>query len=158
MKKAVTIIGALLLVAAIAFPVYARGQGRGKAHHGMGYGKGSACYCWQHGKVYENLTEEQRSQLQELYQNFNDEKAQLRDEIRSRSAELNSLLNSPKSDAEKAKALQKEISDLRAKLAQKRVNFKLEVRKIAPDVQFGRKYSKGYGRNMKGRGPGRCWN
>jgi zinc resistance-associated protein len=158
MKKAVTIVGALLLVAAIAFPVYARSQGKGKAHHRMGYGKGSACYCWQQGKVYDNLTEEQRGQLQELYKSFNDEKAQLRGEIRSKSAELNILLNSTKPDAEKARTIQKEINDLRAKLAQRRVNFKLEVRKIAPDFQFGKRYSKGYGGNMKGSRPGKCWN
>jgi zinc resistance-associated protein len=158
MRKALSIIGTLLLVAAIAIPVYARGQGGGKSHQRMGYGKANSCYCWQQGKVYDNLTDEQRRQLQELYQTFSNEKARLRNEIRSKSAELNTLLNSPNPDDEKAKAFQKEISDLRAKLDQKRVNFRLEVRKIAPDVQFGRKYSKGYARNMKGRGPSRCWN
>ena len=66
---------------------------------------------------------------------------------------MNTLLNAPDPDAEKAKALQKEIIDLRGKMAEKRLDFRLEARKINPDARFGRGYGKGYGRHMKGYGP-----
>jgi hypothetical protein len=43
------------------------------------------------------------------------------------------------------KSLQKEISDLQGKMADKRVDFELEARKIAPNARFGRGYGRGYG-------------
>jgi len=154
MRKIVTIVGATLLVAAIAIPVLAHGPGWGKGRHMMGHWEGGPDYCWQHGRGHENLTEEQRSQLDKLSQEFYDESAQVRNEIRSKSAELNTLLTSPNPDAEKAKALQKEISDLKAKLAQKRIDFRIEARKIAPELRFGRGYGRGYSSHMRGYGPG----
>jgi len=109
----------------------------------MGYDRG-----------YDNLTKEQHNQLDKAHQEFYDETAKLRKDIRAKRAELNALLNSSDPDAEKAKALQKEISDLRAKLAQERINFALEERKIDPDARIGRGYGMGYGRHMGGYGPG----
>jgi len=154
MKKTLTIVGTMLLVAAIAIPVLAHGPGWGKGRHMISDWKGGPGYCWQYGRGHENLTQEQRSQLDKLSQKFHDETAQIRNEIRSKSAELNTLLTSPNPDAEKAKALQKEISDLKAKLAQKRIDFRLEACKIAPELRFGRGYGRGYGSHMRGYGPG----
>lgn len=154
MKKTLTIIGIILLVTAIAAPVLAYGPGRGKGQRMIGYWKGGPGYCWQDRRGYENLTEGQRSQLDRVHQKFYDETAQLRNEIWSKSAELNTLLNSSNPNAEKAKALQNEISDLRAKMAQKRIDFELEVRKIAPEVQSDRGYGRGYRSDMRGYGPG----
>jgi zinc resistance-associated protein len=171
MKRIVTIAGIVLLVAAIAVPAFAYGRGWGKAHYNMGYGHGGPGYCWQQGSGYENLTEEQRGQLDKLRQKFRDDNAQLRDKIRAKSAELNALLSSSDPDAERATALQKEVSDLRAQMAQNRLNFRLEARKIAPEVRFGRGYGRsysphmrgygtgmGYGEHMRGYGPGGCRN
>jgi len=164
MRRILTILGSLLLVAFIAVPAFAHGPGRGKAHHRMRYWKGDPGYCRHYGGAYENLTEEQRSQLEKLSKGFHDTTALLRTEIGAKSAELTDLLNSPKPDPEKAKTLQKEISDLKAKMAQDRIDFRLEARKIAPELRLGRRYGKdysppgrgsgpGYGRHMKGREP-----
>jgi Spy/CpxP family protein refolding chaperone len=150
MKKTLTIIGTVLLVAAIAAPVLARGPAWGKGHHGARSWKGGPGYCCQYG----TLTEEQRDQLDKLHQKFYDETAQLRNEIRSKRGELNRLLNSTSPDVEKATTLQNEISDLMAQMAQKRIDLKLEVRKIAPEVQFGRRYGRGYRSHKRGHGPG----
>ena len=171
MRKTLTIVGTMLLVAVIAVPVLAHGPGWGRGRHMMGYWGGGPGYCWQYGRGHENLTEEQRSQLDGLHQRFYDETAQLRNEIWSKKAELNTVLNSSNPDAEKARALQKEISDLKAKMAEKKINFELEVRKIAPEIRSGRGYGRGYrshmrgygpgmgyGRHMGGYGPGGCWN
>jgi zinc resistance-associated protein len=172
MKRLVTLLGIVVLVGAIAVPVVAHGPGWGKGHHMMGSWGDCPGYGPQHGPGYGNLTEEQRTQLDKLHQKFHDETAQLRNEISTKSRERNTLLNSPNPDTEKAKALQKEISDLRAQLAEKRLNFKLEERKIVPEARFGRGYGKGhdghhmrgygtgmgYGHHMGGYGPGYCWN
>jgi zinc resistance-associated protein len=120
MKRIVTIAGIVLLVAAIAVPAFSHGRGRGRGHDRMGNWQGSPDGCWEYDKGYTSLTEEQRDRLNKLRQELYDEKA---------------------------KALQKEISDLRTTMAQNRVNFELEARKIAPELRFGRGY-----------GPGRSWN
>jgi hypothetical protein len=147
----------------------------------MDYGQGGPGYGCQDDRGYDKLTAEQRSKADELYRKFSDETAKLRDEIWAKSAELDTLLNSANPDAAKAKALQKEVSDLRAKLAQERINLRLEGQKIAPELRSDRGYhgrhmgghghdmgygrhmrghghDMGYGRHMGGYGPGGCSN
>lgn len=158
MKKIVAIVASFLLILAVAIPLFAHHPGWGRGHHMMGYWTGGPGYCYQYGRGYDNLTEEQRGQLDKLHKQFHDATARLRNEIRAKQAELNMLLSSPNPDAEKAKALQKEFSDLRAKLAQKRITFELEVRKLAPKGHYGRGYSRGFGWHRGGHGPATCWN
>jgi hypothetical protein len=129
----------------------------------MGYREGGPGYGCEYDRGYDKLTEEQRSKSDELYRKFFDETAKLRDEIWAKSADLDTLLNSANPDAAEAKALQKEISDLRARIAQERINFELEGQKIAPELRSGRGYQgghmrghgqgMGYGRHMGGYGP-----
>jgi zinc resistance-associated protein len=163
MKRIGTIVGTMLLVAAIAVPVFAHGPGWAK-NHGRGYGQGGPGYCRNYDRGYENLTDEQRDQLAKLSQKFHDENSQLKNEVWKKRTELDAALNSTNPDGEKAKALQKEISDLKAKMAQNRIDFQLEAKKIAPEVRMGRGYGKGYrpgkgyGRNPRGFGQGGCWN
>jgi Spy/CpxP family protein refolding chaperone len=88
------------------------------------------------------LTEEQRTQLDELNKRFQEETAEFREDLPDKSRELNSTLTSEKPDEKKAKTLQKEISALRAKLAEKRLDFRLELAKIVPESGLGR----GFGR------------
>ena len=163
MRNILTIGGIVVLAAAIAIPVLAHGPGWGRGRHMMGYWEGGPGYGCEYERGYEGLTEEQRSKSDKLYRKFSDETAQLRDEIRAKSAELDTLLNSANPDAAKAKALQREISDLRAKLAQERINLRLEGQKIAPELRSdwdyhgrhmgGYGHGMGYGQHMGGYGP-----
>jgi Spy/CpxP family protein refolding chaperone len=165
MKRVITVIGIIVLVGAFAVPASAHDRGWGKGPGMMGYqGKAPGR---DYGRGNENLTEEQRSQLDELRKKFFDKTSELRLEVGKKSLELNSLMTSSDPDAEKATALQKEVSDLRAKLAQERITHQLEVRKIAPDARFGRAYGphkRGYGPHrgnygmpMGGNAPGKNW-
>ena len=166
MRKIVTIGGIVLLVAAIAIPVLAHGPGRGMGRHMMGYREGGPGYGCQYDRGYEDLTGEQRSKLDKLHQRFYDDTTQLRNEIRANSAELDTILNSSNPDAERAKALQKEMSDLRARIAQEQINLRLEGRKVAPELRSDRDYhgnhmggyghGMGHGWHMGGYGPGGC--
>ena len=155
MKRLITVFGIVVLVGAVALPVLAHGPRGGRwGRHMMGnWGGGSGSHMG-YDRGYVNLTEEQQNQLGKAHQGFYDETSELRNDIRAKRAELNALLNSSDPDAEQAKALQKEISDLRAKLAQERINFALEERKINPDARIGRGYGRGYGAHMGGYGPG----
>ncbi len=177
MKRLIVLSAILVLVGAIAVPVLAHGPGWGKGPR-MGWGGGPGYgYCGDYGPGAGNLTEEQRTKLDTLNKKFYDETAQLRNEMWTKSRELSALLDSANPDADKARALQKEISDLRSQLAEKRLNFELEERKIAPGARYGYGYGRGHGRGYGhhmggyghhmggygphmggyGYGPGGCW-
>jgi zinc resistance-associated protein len=166
MKGFAAAIGVILLIAALAVPVMAWGPGWGRGGHmwgGRGGGPGS---CWQDNGRSDGLSQEQRTALEGLDRKFWEETAPLRESIRSKSWELNSVLGAENLNMEKARSLQKEVSELKATMAQKRLEYELEARKIAPDSATGRTYGKGYGkrggrgdgRQMRGPGAGTCWN
>ena len=168
MKKVLMTLGILFMVGILAAPVFAHRWGGDKNYGGPGYGP-----CWLEGG---NVTESQQAELDKLNEKFVNDTAKLREDIWNKSAELDTLLESSNPDATKVRNLQKEISDLKAKMADKRVDFELQARKIAPNARFGRGegrgYSQGYGRGYGmgrhhgpyghrgqhyGQGNGPCW-
>lgn len=165
MKRVAVIFGIVMLVLAMSYPVIARGPEQGRGYGAKGGRGGGPGYCWGQGGAYGNLTDEQRTQLDKLHQQFRDETADLRTKIWTKRGELRILMGTSNPDAAKAKALQKEISDLKAKMGEKKMELALEARKIAPDARFGRghgmgfgRHKGGYGRHGGGRGQGGCWN
>ena len=168
MTRVTKILGITLLIGALAVPVFAGAHGWSRGNHMMGHWGGGPEYCYGSERGYENLTQEQRTKLEELDRKFSEETATLRNEIWTKSGELNAVLNSSTPDLEKAKALQGELSDLRAKLDEERLSYELEARKITPEQRSGRGYGShmrdygphmGYGRHMMGGyGPESCWN
>lgn len=154
MRRFGIIIGIVLLVAALAYPVFGWGPGWGRGNHMMGYmgTAGGGRYCWQYDRTYGNLTEEQQADWMELKAKFFAETNGLRNEIWRKAGELRSLLWQAEPDAEKAKALQEEMSKLKSRMGAKRLDFLLESRKIAPDVPAEPGYGKGFGDHMPGGG------
>ena len=152
MKRLLTVLGILVVVGVIAIPVLADGPGWGRGGHMMGYGGRGHGDGGQYGMGYGGMTRDQRSQSDQFGGRFYNETADLRNGIRTKTAELGALLNSSDPDTEKAKALQKEISDLRAKMDDKRLSYELEARKTNPDARSGRGYGMGYGRGRGGYG------
>ncbi len=151
MKKKIAItLGILVLVGALAVTGFAwQYIGGCMGMRGMG-----GC-----GGAYADLTEEQRTELDALRQKFFDDTAELRDNIHTKKEELHTMLNESDIDAEKAKALQKEISDLMANIGQYKIDFILEGKKIVPDGTFplgrGRGWGCGGSRSHRGGyGPG----
>jgi zinc resistance-associated protein len=159
MKRLTAVLGILVLVGALAVPVFAWGPGWGRGHHMMGFWGNGPGY----GERYGDLTSEQKSKLDALDRKYYDQAAELRNQMGTRSTELDALLSGTNPDLEKAKAVQKEISELGAKLDESRLNYELEARKIVPDQRSGYAYGGGYGRHMgpygygMGYGPGTCW-
>lgn len=159
MKRFAAVLGVVFLIGAFAMPVMAHGPGPGQgwARGAKGNWGGGPGYCWSDGRAAGNLTGEQEDKLNSLYRKFRDDTAQVRSELWNKSGELNRLINSENPDPAKVKAFQKEISDLRAKMAQARIDLELEERKIAPEGSYGRGYGpgmRGYGPGMGGYGPG----
>lgn len=171
MKKTLTIIGALLLVGAIAYPVLAWGPGWGGMHRGgMGWGHGPGS-CWGNGggHWYGNLNQEQAAKLDQLRQKFYSDTEPIRNDLRNKSRELSSVVNAENPDKAKAETLQSEINALRDKLSQERLSFQLEAKKIVPNTGVAEGYGSGYGPGMMGSGRGYgnhmggfggapCWN
>jgi len=155
MKKLLAAIGIGALVLALAIPVLGHGPRGGWRGH-MGWGGGPE-YCWGRDGGSSNLTEDQRKQLDMVDQKFYDGTAQLRNDLWAKRGELQILMNTSDPDPEKAMALQKELSDLAGKMAELRLEYQLEAKKIAPEGFYGGGYGKGrggYGRGMGDFGPG----
>jgi len=161
MRRVTKMLVVALLIGALAVPVVAWSHGRVRGHHMMGPWGSTPGHGWGHERGYGDITKEQRSQLEQLDRKFHDETADLRNEIWKKSAELNTLLNSSNPDLEKVKALQRELSDLRAKMDEKYLTYELEARKVIPERRSGGRYGMGYGHHMGGYGPHMgygCWN
>ncbi len=132
MRKTATIIGVLVLVAAIAIPVFAhdRGWGKGRAP-GIGPEGRQAPCC----EAIPNLTPEQSAKLTELRQQHDKEIIPLRNELTAKHAELRNLWVQGNPDEAAIKAKQQEINELRNQLQDKMTEYRLEVGKILTPEQ-----------------------
>ena len=118
---------------------YGRGMGMyGQYGTGPGYGRG---YC--SGIQGYGLSEDEIGKLENERAAFLKETETLRNDMYQKRLELNSELAKETPDIETARKLQKEISDLRSQLDQKRMDHMVSLKKINPNV----------GRGFMSRGP-----
>lgn len=168
---------ALMGILLFGLTVYANaGRGKGQKQHWQNAsadprsgGRGGWC-------LETDLTDEQRRQLTELRQAHFTATAPLRQEIRATHLALRAELAKAEPDAEAARTLQDNLSALRARMDQKRLEHHLAVRKIAPTAGQGAFmpghhrgdaargadgwHARGGGRDWKdrrGAGAGTCW-
>jgi hypothetical protein len=137
-------------------------QGMGYGHHGMGYGEGGPGYGTgrgMHGGGYPGtLSEDQVKKIDEQRRIFFEETKDLRHGMYQKGLELRSELAKREPDTKRAYDLQKEISDLRAQLGQKRIDQHIKMRKLNPDGFGGRGFGRGpMARGFGPRGGGSCW-
>jgi Spy/CpxP family protein refolding chaperone len=155
MKKLGLTLAIGVLITSFAIPAFARGRGWGGMGGNMGgsWGRGpGSCGQYDRGYGYQNPDAWGRQDRRD--EAFYRDTAEMRDQIRTKSAELDTLLNSPNPDLERARGLQKEISALQAKMDEKRLNYELEERKRNPEARYGRGNGWDYGPSMRGFGPG----
>jgi Spy/CpxP family protein refolding chaperone len=126
MKKAIIALGiALGLVMVMFFGVsyvYAQEQGDPARHGGM-HGEKS----WGQGKRL-NLTPEQKAKFQELRRKFIGENGQLIGALVAKRLELRALWTDPKVDSKTILAKEKELRDLKNRMKDKIVQYRLEAR------------------------------
>jgi len=152
MKKKLMITALIILTLAWTCEVQAQWWRSGRGETGRGSGPG-----WWPNAQGLNLSEEQQKSIDSLYQAFRKDSASLQNKIGQKQLELNSLLLQPDPDAEKAAALQKEISDLQAQFNEKRINYQLDARKILTSDQIAQLppgCTLGFGNMIGGYGPG----
>lgn len=160
MKKLVTVLGVLFLVGVMAYPVFARGSGWGRGCSGWGSGGGQGNgpgYCWRDQGDNRALAPEQQAQLNSLNQKFFNETSNLRNSIWNKQNEMAQLLNGENPDTAKLQTLNKELSALKSQMADKRLAYRLETGKVAPQGAYGGGYGRGRGGYGGNRG-GNCWN
>jgi zinc resistance-associated protein len=126
------------------------GRGPGMMGYGPGMGRGFQGYGYPG-----DLKDEDLKKLDEQRNAFFEGTKNLRKDLYEKRFELRSELAKQNPDSERAAKLQKEISELRTQLDQKRIDHMIEMKKINPNV----------GRGFAGRGPryykagfgGACW-
>jgi len=152
-KKIMAVVAAFAIIGIGVNAFAGKGYGRmGWGGQGQGYG---ACqgqgYGPNQGRGFAaNLSEEDVKKIEELRSAFFEATSDLRQEVRQRKLTLASELAKKNPDATAAKALQKEISELKSQLAEKRIDHMIEMKKINPNMG-GRWMSGSMG---YGRGPG----
>ncbi len=156
-----SLAGIAVVVALGVGTVAFAGWGAGYGHHGMGYGHHQLGHGYGPGRGMHGggsgmggmpgaLSDEEAKKLDEERRAFFKETQALRRGIYQKGLALRSELAKTNPDTKSAHDLQKEISDLKAQLGQKRVDHHLRVQKISPDGFPGR----GFGRGTNGRGYG----
>ena len=157
----ILVIAAVLGIGVTSFAGWGRGYWgsgypMGSYHMGPGYmmhqGWGGGPWGYGAPGYQSNLSDEQIASLEKERQDFYEATQSLREALYQKELELRSELAKAEPDAQKAAALQKEISSLQSQLDQKRLDQGIRMRKNFP--QFGyRGY--GYGPGGMGRGMGR---
>ncbi len=152
MKKPMIAITALLAVAFLATNAFSWGHGGSGRGCSNGYGaKGNS--------AYNQLTAEQKTQLNTLRQQFVDETYETRSAMMTKHQELRMLLETSSPDKAKLDTLITEVSDLKKGFQIKRVDFILAAKKIAPELNMsgfgkGQGFGRGNNRGCKGSGNG----
>jgi zinc resistance-associated protein len=117
-KMSLVMVLALALSLSLASSSWARPRGGG----------------WGGGPGAMNLTPEQAGKFFDLKHKFMNDTAEVRKQMVIKRAELAALWKAEKPDEKAIVAKQKEINALRGQLQEKSVAFRLEARKIAPQL------------------------
>jgi len=157
------LIVVLTVFAVVGFGVYAfadggmgYGQHRGGGdHQGPGWRHGGSGCPGYGGHMRGDLSDEEIQKMDQQRKTFHKANKDLKQNIYQKRLELESEFAKKTPDAKKAAGIQKEISELQARMDQNRVNHIIEMKKIDPDV----------GRGFRGNGPMRggssygrpCW-
>jgi Spy/CpxP family protein refolding chaperone len=147
MKIAIAGLAAVAIIAVGANAMAGKGMGyQADEQGGGGYGgqhrRGDCAY----GQMNADVTPEQREQLDAERQAFFEATKNERQDLHAKRLALRAEMAKRQPDVKKASGLQREITELRGSLDQKRLDHIMAMRKISPDA--------GRGCMMEGRGMG----
>jgi len=152
MKKQITIV-ALLIFAIVGVSGTAFAWG-----HGQGHGRGD-CQGFNDTKgAWSDLSEDQKTKLTALHQKFIDETADTRTGVYAKHEEMKILMETSAPDKARLLKIGNELADLKKIMMEKKINFALEAKKIAPNVDFfgdSRGSGKRCGMGMEPKGQGK---
>ena len=125
MKKAFIIIAVIIASVAVLSSAYAMQPAEKTGHHRE--------FCF---KKNLNLSDKQLASMKELRNNFLNDTRDLRYNLEIKRIEMRKLFTDPKTDDAALLAKQKEISELRQQLSEKKAQMKIEWRKILTPEQI----------------------
>ncbi|MCG8633121.1 MAG: periplasmic heavy metal sensor [Desulfobacterales bacterium] len=139
MKKTMIVLTALLTAGFLATNAFAWGHGKGKRGGcgGQGY------------NAMASLTPEQQTELKTLRQKFIDETYETRAAMMDKHQQIRLLMETSSPDKAKLEKLSNEMLDLKKAVQDKRIDFVLEAKKIAPELNMS---AFGHGRGGFGKG------
>ena len=156
----VTAVLAMLGFGTYAFAEWGMGYGRQNYGGGPGWGHGE-CRGGGYGPGIQqrgfgyggpaNLSPDEAKKLEEERQAFHDATKDLRQSLYQKQMEIQAELTKKDPDPSKAQALQKEISDYKSQMGQKRLEHHLKMKKLFPELTFpgqgfgGRHMARGFG-------------
>ena len=127
---------------------------RGWGHHGPEWHRGEYGHLG-YGYMMGNLSDEEIKKMDDQRSAFFKSTEDLRQTLYQKRLALESEFAKKNPDTKNTVNLQKEISDLKAKIDQKRIEYLLDIKKINPE--FGSRWMRGrmgYGRGWMNRGYG----
>ncbi len=155
--RKIIVVSTLITVTGFAAYAFAdTGSGAGGYGREMGYyGKGGDDECsgygrgrGQRGGHFDTLSDEEVKKLETERKAFFDATKDLRQDIHQKRLELQAEIAKREPDTQKAMNLQKEISDLKSQLAQKRLEHRIKMKESFPDLA-----GMGMGFRHRGYGP-----
>src|SRR5208283_3680183 len=127
MKKIFIVIAVLIVSAAVVLPTYAVQTDKKPGSHKE--------FCF---KNHLGLTDQQLAKMKELRNRFHADTRDLKYNLEIKRIEMRKLFTDPKTDDETLIAKQKEISELRQQLSEKKAQMKIEWRKILTAEQIAK--------------------
>jgi Spy/CpxP family protein refolding chaperone len=127
MKKIFIVIAVLIVSAAFVLPTYAAQTDKKPNYHKE--------FCF---KKHLGLTDQQLAKMKELKNRFHADTRDVRYNLEIKRIEMRKLFTDPKTDDETLLAKQKEISELRQQLSEKKGQMKIEWRKILTPEQIAK--------------------
>ena len=127
MKKLFIVIAVLIVSAAVVVSAYALQPDKKPGFHKE--------FCF---KKHLGLSDQQLAKMKELRNRFHADTRDLRYNLEIKRIEMRKLFTDPKTDDETLLAKQKEISELRQQLSDKKAQMKIEWRKILTPEQIAK--------------------
>ncbi len=139
MKKSIIIISSILLVAFTAGSSFAWGTGNGRGMKASGVNQDCPRYGGQGSgnATINDLSQEQKDKLTALRQQFIDQTYELRSAKVTKRQEMRMLMETSNPDRTKLGKLSQEITDLQKQLMNKKIDFRLSAKQIAPELGRG---------------------
>jgi Spy/CpxP family protein refolding chaperone len=125
MKKVFIVMAVIIASVAVISSAYAMQPGERTGHHRE--------FCF---KKHLNLSDKQLASMKELRNSFHNDTRDLRYNLEIKRIEMRKLFTDPKTDDATLLAKQKEISELRQQLSEKKAQMKIEWRKILTPEQI----------------------
>ncbi|WP_022667758.1 Spy/CpxP family protein refolding chaperone [Desulfospira joergensenii] len=138
MKKSMMLIISIAAIALMTTNAFSWGHGKGRAR------MGGDCPRYM-DSAWQDLTQDQQAQLKALRQQFIDDTYEQRASMASIRNEMRMMMETSQPDRDRLLDLSAQLADLRKELGEKRIDFQLAAKTIAPELRMAMGFGMGHG-------------